>query len=106
MTRSGNRNAPTRPATVLTFAPHEFKWLKHNEPGPSGLLGGYQRLENHIVERTDPTSLRCPLDDVRLPQLIRCIQKYGDGGPNRRLRAACIPALRRAGIDLQPEWRA
>jgi hypothetical protein len=91
---------------VLAFAPHEFKWLKHNEPGPSGQLGGYQRLENHIVARTDRASLRCPLDDKRLPQLIRCIQLYGDGGPNRRLRAACIPALRRAGIELQPGWTA
>lgn len=106
MTRKANRNASTRPATVLTFAPHEFRWLKWNEPGPSGQLGGYQRLENHIITTTDKATLRCPLDEQRLPRLIRYIQRYGSGGPNGRLRDACIPALRRAGIELQPGWTA
>ena len=105
MTRRANRNAPTRPATVIAFAPHEFKRLKHNTPGPSGLLGGYQRLENHIIERTDAASLRCALDDKHLARLIRDCKRDDSGGPNARIRAACIPALRRAGIDLLPEWR-
>lgn len=107
MARRPNNNDPTPPVTTVTFKPHEIGGLKHNEPGPSGLLGGYPRHENWTLENTDPKTLRLDLDPVRLERTIRYIgPKYRDGGPNRRLRRAYIPALRRIGIDVLPEWRA
>jgi hypothetical protein len=106
MSRKPNARNPTKLATVVVFQPHEFGFLKVNTPGPSGVLGGYPRHENWLIEHTDRATLRVELDPVRLHRTITYCQKYDDGGPNRRIRAACIPALRRAGIDIAAEWRA
>jgi hypothetical protein len=98
--RKANKNPPTEPTTTLTFFDYEYHRMKFNEPGPSGLLGGYQRLENRIVTTTDKATLQCVLTDELLARLIRYCKRYRGGGPNGRLRDACIPALRRIGIDL------
>lgn len=109
MPRTPNTKGPTKPQTVVTFQPHEFRWLQWNEPGPSGKLGGYPRHENWTIENTDKRSLAVILDPVRLERTIRYIKPrdkggYGPGGPNGRLRRAYIPALRRIGIDVMPDW--
>lgn len=107
MPRTPNGNPPTKLATTVTFLPHEFRFLRRNTPGPSGKLGGYPRHENWLIDATDPETLRLVLDPVRLQRTITYSQPtYGPGGPNGRIRAAMIPALRRVGIDLAPEWRA
>jgi hypothetical protein len=103
--RSPNRNAPTPLELPLQFQPHEFRMLRFNRPGPSGLLGGYPRHENWLIEHTDAGTLVCKLPPAQLARTIKYIKCYGTGGPNQRIRNACIPALRRAGIDLYPEWR-
>jgi hypothetical protein len=102
--RSANDNPHRLPAgTLIQFTPHEFGILKHRKPGPSGVLGGYQKLENHIVDVTDRATLVCLLDPVHLERLIRYVGNYGSGGPNRDLRRACIPALARVGITVRPD---
>jgi len=110
MTRRANINTPTPLETTVTFLRHEFFGLKHNTPGPSGRLGGYPRHENWVIENTDRATLRLVLDPERLQRTITYIKPgergYGPGGPNARLRRAFIPALRRVGIDVLPEWRA
>lgn len=90
----------------LRFLPHEFARLKRVWPGPSGVIGGMGLFENKLMDITDRQTLVCELDPVLQDRLERYITKYGPGGPNRRIRAACIPALRRLGIDWLPEWPA
>lgn len=97
--RKANDNQPTPPGITVTLLPHERGFLRHNRTH-----GGYQDLENWV--HTQSAAGAFHLDPVRLERLIRCIQRYEQGGPNNRLRRAFIPALRRAGIDLLPEWRA
>src|SRR5215471_10682638 len=101
MTRRPNRNArTTQPGITLTFKPHRFKWLKLNKPGPSGLLGGYQNMENYIVTNTDRTTMQLHLDAVMLERLIRYCKADDTGGPNSRIRDVCIPTLRDGGINI------
>jgi hypothetical protein len=88
---------PEREA-ILTFTGEELRELKLNKPGPSGQMGGYQQLENWIIQNTDPQTGRCHFTSNRLERLIRYCKNYGSGGPNDRLRRACIPALRRHGL--------
>jgi hypothetical protein len=105
--RKPNKNRTPAPAgQAFTFLPHEFAILKFNKPGPSGVIGGYQGMENIVITCTNKTTLTCVLAAGHFERLVRYIQKYGDGGPNKRLRNACIPALRRINIDLLPDWRA
>jgi len=104
MRRKPNKAQPTRPGRVIIFQGHELRLLKHNEPGPSGTMGGYQNMENYILDNFDPIDGACYFDATMLERLMRYCQKYGKGGPNGRLRDACIPALRRAGIELLPGW--
>lgn len=105
--RKPNATPGHKPGLVLVFEPHLFRILKHNKPGPSGLpVGGWGREENWLIANTDPTTLRCELDAKHLERIIRYCKSYGQGGPNRRIRAACIPALRRAGIELLPDQSA
>lgn len=100
MPRKPNR-AARRPAGItLRLQPEELAALKHNSPGPSGHMGGYQRLENMLLRHTDPVSGELRLEPPYFERLIRYCLHYGAGGPNARLRAACVPALRRAGIDI------
>ena len=101
MTRQANGSPPRRFAAgvTLVFKPHELRMLKRNVPGPSGALGGYQRMENYLVENVAEYAVF--LDPIRLERLIRYIGNYGSGGPNGRLRDAGIPALRRAGIEVR-----
>lgn len=110
MTRRANKKPPEAPGVTLHFLPHEVGFLKRNEPGPSGLMGGYQREENWLIDHIDRTTGECHLDPVHFERICRYCRSdkkgYGPGGPNARIRAACIPALRRAGIDLAAEWRA
>ncbi len=105
MSRRPNRNPRTEVITVVHFLPHERKRLHYNLPGPSGQLGGYPRHENWIIDNTDASG-NCPMDATRLERTIRYCREYGKGGPNQRIRDACIPALRRIGIDLAAGWRA
>lgn len=105
--RSANKNrTQAPPGQAFTFLPEEYAILKFNMPGPSGVIGGYQKMENIVVEGTNKITLTVVLSAEHFERLVRYIKNYGDGGPNGRLRKACIPALRRAGIDLLPDWRA
>lgn len=110
MTRRANKKLPDAPGVTLHFLPHERAFLKWNEPGPSGLMGGYQNEENWLILNIDKSTGRCALDPIHFERICRYCRPdprgYGPGGPNGRIRAACIPALRRAGIDLAAEWRA
>ena len=90
---------------MLIFEPHEFSRLKRNVPGPSGRLGGYPMFENRLLDLTDPATLRCRLDATEFERLVRYINHYGGGGPNDRIRQACVPPLRRCGVNLSPEER-
>ena len=105
--RKPNKNpAHAPPGMAFQFAPELFAILKFNHPGPSGKIGGYQKMENILIECTNKITLVCVLNAKYFERLTRYIQNYGSGGPNGRMRAACIPALRRIGIDLLPGWRA
>lgn len=102
--RKANINKPLPPGVTLSFRPHEIRFLRKNLPGESGQMGGYQQMENWLLENTNATG-DIWLDPQRLERLIRYCQRYGSGGPNGRIRDACIPALRRAGIELLPDWQ-
>lgn len=92
--------------TVVVVQPHERRFLRHYEPGPSGQLGGYQKHVNWVVDNIDADNGELRLDPIRLDRTIRYITRHGPGGPNQSLRNALIPPLRRAGIDLAADWRA
>jgi hypothetical protein len=104
MARSANRKTTREPiGIVLTFMPHEYQRMKHNDPGPSGKLGGWPKMENLLVARTCPFTLECALTAKEEATLIEYIRRdYGPGGPNGRVRASCITAFRRLGIELLP----
>lgn len=102
MTRSGNRTPPEPPGVILYFEPHEIGALQFNTPGPSGVLGGYAKAENFLLESIDQATGRCVLDAIHFERMVRYCLNYSDGGPNRRIRTACIPALSRAGINIKP----
>jgi len=107
MTRRANKNTPIRLAVVLVLEPHEMRMLRHNERSAAGNLGGWPRLENRLLELIDQDSGICALgaeDFLRL--VVYLIRPSGSGGPNGRVRAVFIPALRRAGIELASAWRA
>jgi hypothetical protein len=109
MTRRANKTPrdPLAAGFWLEFLPHEFRRLKHNPIPTSGKKpGGMARLENHLVAETEPATLRVWLDDTRNSRCQRYCMTYGPGGPNQRIRDACIPAYRRAGIELVPDWCA
>jgi hypothetical protein len=107
MARAPNqKKGRAKAGRTIPFQPHEVRMMKINTPGPSGKIGGMGGMENHIVRTVDRTTWQCWLDAVLVERLIRYCQKYEKGGPNQRLRDACIPALRRIGIDLAPKWRA
>ena len=86
---------------MLHFEPHERRRLKFNERGPSGKLGGIGALENHLVTGIDANG-DIFLDGPKLKSLAHYCgsPSYGPGGPNGRLRDACIPVLRRIGIEV------
>jgi DNA polymerase III alpha subunit len=99
--RSPNQTTEQTPnGLVLQFTAEEFSQLKINTPGASGDMGGYQKFENLLIERTDRNRC-CALTPVELERLIRYINNYGGGGPNERIRRACKPALARLGIILK-----
>jgi hypothetical protein len=107
MTRRANKNPPIGLAIVVVFEPHERRTLKWNERPESGNFGGWPRLENRLIELTDQETGICSLGPEDFTRLIVYLTRhYGSGGPNGRVRSACIPVLRRAGIDLLPAWRA
>jgi hypothetical protein len=99
--RTNKKTTVDKPGIVLVFKPEEFACLKINTPGPSGLLGGYQRLENYLVINT--IDLKCVLNAKMFDRIIRYINKHGPGGPNERIRKACTPVLRRNGIFLRED---
>ena len=108
MARKANKNTPIGLAIVLTFQPHEHRTLRRNEVPASGNFGGWPRLENRLIELADQGSGVCVLGPEDFTRLIVYLTRhYGPGGPNGRVSTACVPALRRAGIDLVPgSWRA
>jgi hypothetical protein len=87
---------------VLTFTAQEFSVLHFNRPAASP-LGGYPRHENWIIRNSDRKTLQCVMDLERFERTIRYCREYGSGGPQGRLRKACIPALARIGIDVFSE---
>lgn len=97
--RKPNRRASSPPVTVLQFREHEFAFLKPNDVGPSGRSGGYQEFERWVVRNTTP-ALTLALTPEKLERAVRYCTRYGAGGPNKRLRNALIPPLRRLGIEL------
>ena len=102
--RSPNRVSGSAPlAIALTFTPAEFATLKHNVPGPSGQIGGWQRFENWLVANTD-ADRRCMFDPFHWMRLTIYYKSEAEGGPNARVRAACGPALARIGIILERGW--
>ena len=107
MSRAPNKNRDQAPpGRVMTFLPHEFAYLKYNYP-PSGNpkdLGGYQKEENWLIDNTDRVTWDVVLDPVHLERVPRYCSNYGSGGPNARIRKACIPALRRIGIEVLPKF--
>lgn len=105
MTRRPNITKSEPLGVAIRFMPHEFRFLKHNEPGPSGKLGGAGGTENYLVANTKRDG-SCHLTPDIYTRVSKICRGYGPGGPNGRIRRACIPALRRKGIDLMPEWRA
>jgi hypothetical protein len=113
MARRPNRKAPEpvdpnhgQPEIELQFLPHEYGGLKFNKANGPGALGGYQQCENMLLELTDPQTLRCPLspDQNALVQRRCRAVLTDDGGPQKRIRDACIPAYRRLKIELLPEF--
>jgi hypothetical protein len=99
-------------AITVPLRLHEYRWLKWNvepAPKPDGKrrpLGGYPRLENWCIEHFDTKASSITFDPTHFARLWEYVSpKYGGGGPNRRLRACFIPALRRIGRDPLPEWR-
>lgn len=92
-------NLESERMTLVTFTGAELRCLRFNKPGASGLLGGYPRMENWLLRNTDALTGRCLLTPKMLERLTRyCSERYGSGGPNDRLRKACLPALRRAAL--------
>ncbi len=103
MARRPNQNPSTPPITVVHFLPHERQRLRYNHPAASGKrVGGYGSHENWIINNTDDAG-NCRMGPIELDRTIRyCQPTYGPGGPNKRLRETCIPALRRVGISIDP----
>ena len=94
--RSPNKTVEVKPpGATLKFKSGEFAVLKWNTTN-----GGYQDMENILINLTDKATLECYLEPKYLERLIRYINNYGTGGPNERIRKACLPALRRLGILL------
>lgn len=88
---------PETQATLI-FTGAELRCLRLNKPGASGLLGGYQRMENWILRNTDAQTGKCLFTPEKLERIQRYCREYGPGGPNERLRKACVPALQRAKL--------
>lgn len=106
MSRKPNQRSPQPICLRLVFQRHEVRRLKLNMPSAAGHLGGFPRLENWLVKNIDTATGELTLDAKHEARLRHYIQNYGPGGPNGRVRAACVPAFRRAGIDLLPDWGA
>lgn len=98
--RARNINPRTNAHFVVHFLPHERRRLQRNIPPEGSSLGGMGRHENWLLDTIDATTGLCPMTDCELGKTIRYIQRYGQGGPNGRIREACTPALRRIGIDI------
>jgi hypothetical protein len=107
LARKANRNPSVGRTYAVTFLPHEFKRFKRYpvNPKPDSKIGGEQGMVNWIFDNTDRATLVCVVTPDRLERWIGYIKRYGNGGPNKILRETGIPALRRIGIDLLPEWR-
>ena len=86
---------------LIDFYPHERAFLKHNMPGPSGVMGGYQNGENELLDRIPLGGGTVLLEPRFLDRLKRYCLRYGHGGPNDRIRKCCIEAFKRAGVKLQ-----
>ena len=99
MARRPNKVPNTPLGITLTFLPHEVGFLRRNRTH-----GGMQNAENFLIDHIDPVTLQCKLDPVWQVRLQHYCQHCGKGGPNGRIRAACIPAFRRAGIELVSGW--
>jgi hypothetical protein len=87
------------PAVDLEFTPSEYKLLERNKSN-----GGYQGTENMLLDLTDPETLRCHLDPDQNARVQRDCKREAKGGPNDRIKNACIPAYRRINIELLPEF--
>lgn len=89
------------PAIVLEFSAFELSFLKRNRTS-----AGFQDLENLLLDLTDRETRRCPLTPDQHDRLQRCCKTWvkNEGGPQDRIRNACIPALRRLGFEMLPEF--
>jgi hypothetical protein len=94
MTRQPNENPRVPVHFTVHFHWHEIERLKRYKPG-----GGYQDLMNWLVDNIDESGL-CHMSDEIMGRTIRYCMRYGDGGPNNRIRQACVPALKRIGITI------
>lgn len=95
MRRRGNENPPTPPGITVDFNMPERRRLRPHYR----TKGGYQDLVNWIIDNTDADG-RCHFDPIHFDRTVRGVQRYGRGGPQERLRDACIPAFSRVGIVL------
>ena len=105
MARAPNKNRSHDPNVNITFTHAEFHGLKFNTPGPSGDMGGFQDMENWVIANTNPVTLECVWPPDKFTRISKYTREkpnvtYGPGGPNARLRRACIPAFKRVGINL------
>lgn len=85
----------------MWFTEHEDRRLRP-EGGRYQSRGGYQDLVNWYLDNIEQPNAaglrRCWVDPIHLDRTLRGVQNYGDGGPQDRLRDACIPAFARAGV--------
>jgi hypothetical protein len=61
-------------------------------------------LENWIIDNTTSAG-QCVFPPLWFARLIVYLKGYGGGGPNARVRKACLPALQRIGIIVMPKWK-
>jgi hypothetical protein len=92
-----------RLGVAVNFTVEETGFMKHNEPPPGKKLGGWPLLENWLLANTDANG-DCAMDPEWFTRTVVYFMSYRDGGPNRRVRAACAPAFKRIGIILIPNW--
>lgn len=71
-------------------------------------LGGFQLCENMLLDLLNPLTGEIVLDPMQHGRVkYYCLTGDKNGGaPNSDIRNSCIPAFRRKGIELLPDFSA